>query len=240
MVRPFSPISPPDEFPYALFEDIDFAATEQTPVHVTSWRTDVQTTRFTFQLAENGYADCSARSMYGFAIYPGGSGSTDTGTTPIDVKFPAFGDHAAYFCQVSQGEDLRQIFVRTDPLPASIEIPELQLLPRILDAQAQADPIRPTVTWTVDREADEDMVMIQMGGSPNWRIVAPPHVRTIRMPDLPPDLRVTFSDPPSFRVEEFDATFLAGYHDAIRDIYALFIAEYLQPLGTISSTRWGD
>jgi hypothetical protein len=237
VVEPRPQFGPELPLTYAIFENVNLAATEQTPLRVTSWTTDAAPHLMTIDIGQASGAGCFVASMNAGLEYPTRQyiSANNGGTShELDLRFAEFGDAASLRCQVFPRQDVlreKADFVPA-PLAGSLAITEADLLPDVVDVVEDGDPVRPTVSWSVVPDlVEEDFVIANVGGvAPNgafslWRVVAPPGTRSVQVPDLPPDLQPAFTAPfPT--VHLFESTDVPDYSVARTDTYRFFLAGF--------------
>jgi hypothetical protein len=234
---------------YAVFENGPLVDTQNTPLHVTSWRTDAPLHHMRFELDQVAdsvacYASSIARSLdfFGAAV----SGASAVTTHDFDLKFPEFGDAANYGCDVVHGINHRSYIARVPaPMPAAITLTEEQLLPRITGIELDADLLRPTVTLSTEpATSDEDFAIMSLTGTTsahgdiaNWRIIVPPGTRAFRVPELPADFQigfgVAFSGVSAALAESTD---LVDYRQARQECFRIINVPARRPVGVVVRT----
>jgi hypothetical protein len=107
----------------------------------------------------------------------------------------------------------------------------------VLSASATLDPTRSVVSWSVEPSQQiEDAVAIHLYDDQArlWRIAAPPGTTSLRVPELPQDLRLTFNTKAVAGVTLHEESTVAGYADARLGAAELFGAPRLLQEGA----RW--
>jgi hypothetical protein len=243
------PYGTPPPFAFAVFENVNFAATRTSPLHVTQWQTTAPQHQIALDLDSAPLAvDCFVGSLRGVLQYSLNQivVQQPTATSTLDVQFAEFGDGHVYVCEVVRDANRRTYFARkSGAMAAFVTIAEADLLSAVVDAGVVLDAARPTIEFTVDREgAEEDVVMGAMFGissdgsqQMSWRGVAPPGTRSFRVPELPADLAPVFEVPEPI-LSLYESTITAGYHDAIHDTTPFMISRYALPLQTLRMTEF--
>jgi hypothetical protein len=250
LVTPFGTTS--DPFAYALFENVVLAATQQSPLRVTTWREDAPIHQFVIELTSPASSvGCGASSIVRDLTYRSGSAldTTSSGSSyALDIQFAEFGTGAAYSCTVSQAGNQRVHRARVPaPLASSVTLRDEQFLPQITNPAHDGDPSRPTISWSVEpNTVEEDLVLVAVGGSSptgfaHWRLIGPPGTRSIRTPQLPADLAFVVSSTTSIGVHLFEASDFPGYREAAADTTRFYLATGRLPVGiVIRTTSNGD
>jgi hypothetical protein len=215
---------------YAVFEDVSLSQAIQTPLHVTSWITP-PAHHLSLQLAAS---DPATQAMWmltsvdrELTFYPGSASAANgpSSTFELDVAYRELGDAVNSFIKLGYPGARTRIIERTLAAPLALQVSSdlsMGLLPFVHSPQRDSDPIRPTVSWTVDStNIDEDMIRgalpTRLGTSGSgWLFVAPPGTRSIRLPELPSDLVVSFPAG-DIEIALSESTSVPGYRAARQD-----------------------
>lgn len=180
---------------YAFFDDF----TPGQPMHVTAWSTSPPPRHVTFHLPF--VADQTrvfARSeAHGLRFYRHQYSATVTSANPeVDLRFPEVGEGAVVEVEAQFGQSLcywYHDFAAPLATPMDVDL-TTQLVPRVASVNQTSDAVRPTVSWTVGAGAAFDAFHVKLyGDNKAWGIWVPPDVASLRVPELPANLAVSFA-----------------------------------------------
>ena len=194
---------------YSVFENVSLAQ----PLHVTSWQSPpTHRLRATLDPAAPALGvGWALASIDQGLLYDFNSNAQDAvGTVyDVDVRYPELGDAVLSHIQVYYAGTRRRAIHRVlpAPLPAQLDVQlTSDLLPFVHSPLKDTDSVRPTLSWIVDgTTVEEDIVVVgapvttvnQLGPNSTWLVFAPPGTRSLRIPEVPPNLRVRFYGDPS-------------------------------------------
>lgn len=166
----------------------------------------------------------------------------------LDQQFAEFGDAASHYIALDystgQTRSIDQIIAA--PVPSTItEDLEAKLLPLVNAPMLDTDPIRPSVSFTVDPPAiEEDLVRLvvtvshPMQPQGSWFVLAPPGTRSVRLPEVPAPFQVSFPALPIFG-QLADASDVPDYRAARQFSARMNIRTTFRvplPVGTVART----
>ena len=230
-----------DVLAYAVLEGVSLAGATQNPLHVTVWHAVAPLHHISVSMPPGSVGVSISLASAGHEatysptrIYVPGSGSI----LESDLRYSEFGTAAG----VGVGTGLRgQVSIVPAPLPATMTIDiAATLLPAIVMATHDADPARPTMSWTVEPSSNvEDLSIVGIGGIATgnhfayWRVVVPSGVRSVRLPEMPMDLAVAFSSTEPVRAGLYEDSTLQTYAEARQDPMRFVLNGRNYPLGVV-------
>lgn len=201
------------------------AAANPPALHVTSWTPSPPARHFTVKLpavTTSGYEAMYASVQDGDPHRSSPVTSTvPTSNLVFDARAPEFGEGA--LLQLFFGIAHQHIyFAREFPLPMSSSVAldlSAELLQVVLSTSRSTDP-RPTIEWTLSTAGVvPDNILVGLGSDQfvGWRILVPPGATSVRIPQLPANLTLTYNNTVPPRLTLFDASDVADYTHARTD-----------------------
>lgn len=231
---------------YSVFDNVSMAAAIQTPLHVTSWRT--QTSAYQLRMMLATPVDVANTFLFTWAndvLYEPRYAHLETtpATFSSDFVVPTYGDgllvggsFVGSLAAPSQARGYEAVIPRPSTATIPLDLTEA-LLPELLTTSVSTSPSRPEFSWTTGPSTvTPDLVILWVGGPLQWRIALPPGATSYRLPELPADLAKDFSAVIDCGVSLHEASDQAGYAVARARYVGAFIAGRKYPMGLV--LRW--